>query len=151
MLAKSQHQTKELSSKILNINNYVSTIDSTSSLNSEGIAEGPIIYKNIFHRNGGWTAYILRENDSNKKMRIKYSASQYKTRESINLYYNNDGLVFAELSVVFKKGKQKHDVPLVEKFYFEDKNIIYQTNSNSQYYNLDYLLTEEKNILNMIE
>ena len=135
----------ELKNKLSEIENYKIFVDSTAKNNKEGIAEEPIIYKKPFKKNGGWGAYYLSEIE-NKPLRIKYSQTGIKEYETINLYYKDNELIYAEF-IAEKIGRKNKILETNQsKYYFQNEELLYQTNLEKTNFDLSELLREEKRI-----
>ena len=142
VLSNGQENYSELKNQLSEIENYTKFIDSTSKEHKEGIAEGPIIYKSLFRKNGGWEAYYLSDSGNNP-LRIKYSQTGFKTNETYTLYYKNSKLCYAEFAEEYLNKKSKTNQT---RFYFQNGNLINQTNKESSTIDLNELLREEKRI-----
>jgi hypothetical protein len=142
ILSNGQENYSELKNQLSEIKNYTKFIDSTSKEHKEGIAEGPIIYKNLFRKNGGWDAYYLSDNGNNP-LRIKYSQTGFKTVETYKLYYKNSELIYAEFVEEYLNKKIKTSQT---RFYFQNGNLINQTDIETSNLDLNELLREEKRI-----
>jgi hypothetical protein len=131
----------------LKIDSFIRASDSIGKIEKEGISEGEIRYNHISGKYG-WGAYFLNNPKYKKEpLRIRYSETQPKSNEVINLYYQNGILVFAELittptsrTVKRKNSKTKH-------FYFNENDVIYPDITDSD---IDYVLEKEKTIRKMI-
>lgn len=142
ILSNGQENNSKLMNQLSEIENYTKFIDSTSKEYKEGIAEGPIVYKSLFRKNGGWDAYYLSDNEKNP-LRIKYSQTGSKTVETYKLYYKNSELIYAEFVEEYLNKKIKtHQT----RFYFQNGNLINQSNIETSNLDLSELLREEKRI-----
>ena len=96
----------------------------------------------MFRKNGGWDAYYLSDNGNNP-LRIKYSQTGSKTVETYKLYYTNSELIYAEFVEEYLNKKIKtHQT----RFYFQNGNLINQSNIETSTVDLSELLREEKRI-----
>jgi hypothetical protein len=145
IISTGQEINSELKKQLAEIENYKIFIDSTSKNYKEGIAEGPIIYNKLFRKNGGWSAYYLSEKE-NKPLRIRYSQTGIKTYENLNMYYKNNELIFAEFTEESIKRKKKSNVHNQTKFYFQNGELLHQSNLETTNLDLSELLREEKQI-----
>jgi len=145
VLLTGQEINFELKNKLSEIENYKIFVDSTAKSKKEGIAEGQIIYKKPFKKNGGWEAYYLSE-IKNIPLRIKYSQTGIKEYETINLYYKNNELIYVEY-ITEKIGKKNKIIETNQsKYYFQNNELLYQTNFDKTNFDLSELLREEKRI-----
>jgi len=133
--------------KIDEINSIVKFTDSIGNHRNEGISEGPIKYTHI-SRNFGWDAYFLNDiENKNQPIRIRYSETQPKAYENLNLYYVKGKLVFAELIKSPIGRKAKKNKPIKKIFYFNGSDIIYPNPTDAK---IVYIITKEKTIYKMI-
>jgi hypothetical protein len=131
----------------LRIDSLIKISDSIGEKQKEGISEGDIIYNHISGKYG-WEAYFLNDvKEKNQPLRIRYSETQPKSNEDLNLYYQNGILVFAELITTPNKRKSRHNKTKKKCFYFDGKNVIYPDLIDSD---IDYVLGKEKTIRKMI-
>jgi len=122
-------QSNDFTAEKIKIENYVKLIDSTQNNYREILAEGPIIYKSLFKKNGGWGAYNLnKKNEPDIPLRIKYNASKDKMHEDLKIYYKNGKIIFASLIITNYKRKWKVYKKIEKKFYFFDNQMILQQN-----------------------
>lgn len=152
-------QNDSESKKALNeIDTYVKQVDSIYKNSKEGIAEGPIIYKSIFRKNGGWVAYFINdEKTKSLPLRIRYSAAEFDKYKELNLYYRNGKLVFADLTITFNSGKLKNKTPYKRQFRFPEGRLQWQTVTEKKEfreaeneYSFKYLFSEESLIRKMV-
>jgi len=148
-------QNKTDAENISEIDSYLKLIDSTATNENESLAEGPIIYNNIFKKNKGWEAYYLVKN--NFLLRVRYSDTDTNLNKDINLYFKNNELVFAELIITYTKGKKKNMQPFKKRYYFFPGRLQWETkNQNEDYepeeyfYNSVYISNEAKKIRKLI-
>ena len=80
-------------------------------------------------------------------MRIRYSITQPKANEDLNLFYHDGILIFAELITTQTSRKSKGNKVLKKHFYFDGKTVIYPDLTDSD---IDYMLEKEKTICKMI-
>lgn len=145
----SQIICEELKSELIKIDSIVKSIDENEARYNEGIVEGPIEYKGLFSRNGGWDAYYLHENkQENNPIRIKYSAAFQKKYESYDYYYENGNLVFISLKVEYYK-KRKSNKSFERQYYFRNGNLICDSNPEIKEYSVKEVLLQE-NIMRKI-
>lgn len=130
----------------IRIDSLMKVTDSIGKLKNEGIVEGTVVYS---HKSGnyGWDAYFLNDIYNEKPLRIRYSESQPKSHEYLNLYYENGILVFAELTSVINKRNSKRNKTTIKKFYFHENEVFCEDINDSD---LDYILDKEKTILKLI-
>ena len=144
--------------KLEEIQLYSKLIDSTAKELNEGIAEGPIEYKGIFKKNGGWTAYFLYKNlKDNPPIRIRYSAAESNLNKEWTLYYKDGRLISADLKISYTSGKKRKLPPFTKQFNFPEGNLRWQSRSDDKNYliedttySFDYLFREETLIRKMI-
>ena len=135
--------------EITRITREVAKINLTEKEFNEGIAEGPIIYKSIFRKNGGWTAYYLYENQNdNPPLRIKYSQTAKKGYDEFEFYYKDGKMIFAKLTE-FKNGGRNKGTETKRLFYYKDNELIYTTESEKEKY-AEYIKRTEKSVRKMI-
>ena len=147
ILIHGQEIDAKIKLRINEINSLIKVSDSIGNIQKEGISEGEIRYNHI-SGNFGWEAYFL--NDTKNKtqpLRIRYSDTQPKANENLNLYYKNGILIFAELITTPTGRKSKRNQPLSKTFYFENGDIIYPNTTDSD---IDYIIQKEKTIYKMI-
>ena len=150
ILTFGQNLKPKLEEEINKIDSVVSLTNRTENNYSEGIAEGPIIYKSVFRKNGGWEAYYLYEKQNdNPPIRILYNEAGYKTYKKFEFYYQNRELIFAKLKVDFYRGKRK-DKPVEKEYYYQNSKLILETNSETKGYGEEYIKLTEKSIRQMI-
>jgi hypothetical protein len=139
----------ETLNKITRITREVAEINLTEKEFNEGIAEGPIIYKSIFRKKGGWTAYYLyaKQND-NPPLRIKYSQTAKKGYDEFEFYYKDGKLIFAKLTEIKNRGKNK-GTETKRLFYYKENELIYTTESEKEKYSV-YINRTEKSVRKMI-
>jgi len=127
------------------IEKYTKSIDATSKNFSESIAEGPIVYKSIFRKNGGWEAYYLyNRTEPNKPLRIRYSKNEYDSSESLEIYYRDEKIVYAKYSL-----EQKRLMPKQEnEFHFVDGELVRHSFTETLNMSVENLLVMEKEIKN---
>ena len=139
----------ETLNKISRIMREVAKINLTEKDFNEGRAEGPMIYKSIFRKNGGWTAYFLYKNQKdNPPLRIKYSQTAKRGFEDFEFYYENGELIFAKLNVTINRGQNKGN-QTERLFYFNNSDLIYATESDKEKY-AEYINRTEKSVRKMI-
>lgn len=127
----------------LRIDSLIKVSDSIEKKQKEGISEGVIRYNHISGKYG-WEAYFLNDvKEKNKPLRIRYSETQPKSNEDLNLYYQNGILVFIELIKTQNKRKSSHNKTKKKHFYFDGKNVMYLDLTDSD---IDYVLGKEKTI-----
>lgn len=138
-----QNISGNLKTELVKIDSIVKSIDENGSQFYEGIVEGPIIYKGLFKRNGGWEAYYLNDKEfENIPIRIRYNLAHSKTYENYQFYYDTGSLVFVNLKVkYYKKGKK--DESFERQYYFKNNKLIYDSHPNMETYNLNKVLLEE--------
>ncbi|NEV95035.1 hypothetical protein G3567_12900 [Psychroflexus sp. YR1-1] len=150
ILIYGQNLKSELSNELNRIDSIVDLINRTEKNYSEGIAEGPIISKNVSKKNGGWEAYFLyKEQDDNLPLRIKYNQASHKTYQKFEFYYQNQEMIFAKLNVNFYRGKRKNN-PIEKKYYFKNSNLISDSNPKLKNYGVEYIKETEKRVRKMI-
>jgi hypothetical protein len=148
IFANGQESKNEIKSRIEKIDAQVKSTDSIGNIQKEGISEGEIRYDHISGK-FGWEAYFLNDGDiKNQPLRIRYSETQPKANEDINLYYRNGILVFAELISTSLSRKLKLGKPIKKVFYFNGATLIYPELIYFEEYN--YVLEKEKTIRKMI-
>ncbi|WP_298396180.1 hypothetical protein [Flavobacterium sp.] len=138
------------------VNKYVKQIDSIYENSKEGIAEGPIEYTKPKRKNGGWEAYFI--NDSKGlPLRIRYGKTEFDRNINLNLYYKNEKLVFADLTVTLTSRKMKNKTPYKRQFHFPEGRLQWQTRTTSEEYqtaemeySFEYLKNEDSLIRKMI-
>ena len=129
------------------INFLIKVSDSIGNIQKEGISEGEIRYNHI-SGNFGWEAYFLNDTiNKNQPLRIRYSETQPKTNEDLNLYYNKGKLIFAELITTQTRRKLIQNKPLKKVFYFAGNVVIYPSIIDSY---IDCILEKERTILKTI-
>ncbi|WP_417855643.1 hypothetical protein [Xanthomarina gelatinilytica] len=139
----------ETLNKVTRITREVAEINLTEKEFNEGRAEGPIIYKSLFRKNGGWTAYYLHEKqDDNLPLRIKYSQTAKKGYDEFEFYYRDGKLIFAKLTEIKNRGKNK-GTETKRLFYYKDDELIYTTESEKEKY-AEYIKRTEKSVRKMI-
>jgi hypothetical protein len=139
----------ETLNKITRITREVAEINLTEKEFNEGIAEEPIIYKSIFRKNGGWTAYYLYEKqDDNPPLRIKYSQTEKKGYHEFEFYYRDGQMIFAKLTEIKNRGRNK-GTETKRLFYYKDNELIYATESEKEKY-AEYIKRTEKSVRKMI-
>ena len=135
--------------KVTRITQEIAEINLNEKEFNEGIAEGPIIYKSIFRKNGGWTAYFLYEKqEDNPPLRIKYSQTAKNGYDEFEFYYRDGKLIFAKLNEIKNRGKNK-GTETNSLFYYKDNQLIYTTESEKEKYDI-YMKRTEKSVRNMI-
>lgn len=150
ILVYSQNDNSDLKNGLNKIDSIVELTNRTEKNYSEGIAEGPIIYKRIFKKNGKWEAYFLyKQQSENPPIRIKYYETGNKTYEKFEFYYQNKELIFSKLSVKFYRGKRK-DETIGKKYYFKNSKLIFESSSELENYNEKYILRTDKIVRKMI-
>ena len=139
---------QETNSEIkLRIDSLIKISDSIGKSEKEGISEGEIRYNHISGK-FGWEAYFLNDTNSKKQpLRIRYSETQPKSNEDINLYYQNGILIFVELITTPTSRKSKSSKTKSKHFYIDGKNVIYPDLTDAD---IDYVLEKEKTIRKMI-
>lgn len=139
----------ETLTKITRITREVAEINLTEKESIEGIAEGSIIHKSIFRKNGGWTAYYIYENeDDNPPLRINYSRTAKNGYDEFEFYYKEEKLIFAKMTEIKKRGKNK-GTKTKRLFYYKNNELIYTTESEKEKYDI-YIKRTEKNVRNNI-
>ena len=150
ILIYGQNLKSELRNELNKIDSIVDLTNRTEKNYSEGIAEGPIINKSIFRKNGGWEAYFLyKEQNGNPPLRIKYNEAGYKTYQKFEFYYQNGELIFAKLNVDFYRGKRKNK-PIEKKYYFKNKKLISDSKPELENYGTEYIKRTEETVRIMI-
>ena len=144
-----QNLKSELMNEQNKIDSIVNLINRNEKQYSEGIAEGPIIYKSIFRKNGGWEAYYLHKEDENIPLRIKYNEAGYKTYKEFEFYYENGKLIFAKLNVDFYRGKRKNR-PAEIKYYFKNSKLISKSKLELEKYGTEYIQLTEQSVRKML-
>ncbi len=138
---------QSINPKIEEINSVIKITDSICKIKSEGIAEGTIKYNHI-GGNYGWTAYFTNSSENkNQPLRIRYSETQPKANEEINLYYKNGNLIYAELITAKNRILTKVKKIIKKEFYFENQIVIYFDLTDRD---IDYLIQKELTIRKMI-
>jgi len=149
LIGQNNDANVETLNKVTRITREVTEINLTEKEFNEGIAEGPIIYKSIFRKNGGWTAYYLYEKqDDNPPLRIKYSQTAKKGYEEIEFYYRDGKLIFAKLTEIKNRGKNK-GTETKYLFYYKNDELIYATESGKEKY-AEYIKRTEKSVRKLI-
>lgn len=144
--------------KLNELKAYVKLIDNTNKNVKEGISEGPIIYKKLFRKNGGWEAYFINdEKDKSSPLRIRYSSAEYDKNTDLNLYYKGGKLVAANLTITFTSGKNKRKLPYNREFYFPEERLQWQSKTDAEEfkelesnYSFEYLFDQERLIRKMV-
>jgi hypothetical protein len=116
ILSYGQENSSQLKNQLSEIENYTKFIDRTSKEHKEGIAEGTIIYKSLFRKNGAWEAYYLKDS-LNNPLRIKYNQTGFKINETYTMYYEKSKLCYAEFVEEYLNKKSKTNQT---SFYFEN-------------------------------
>ncbi|TQI71199.1 hypothetical protein JM79_2126 [Gramella sp. Hel_I_59] len=149
-LISGQNLKPKLKEEVNKIDSIVSLTNRTEKNYSEGIAEGPIIYKSLLMKNGGWEAYYLYEKQNdNPPIRILYNEAGYKRYQKFEFYYQNRELIFAKLKVDFYRGKRKNK-PIEKEYYYQNSKLLLETNSELKGYGEEYIKLTEKSIRQMI-
>jgi hypothetical protein len=147
MFIYGQESDLKAKSFIDEIDSITKIYDSVGNNRQEGISEGVIKYNHI-KGHFGWGAYFLNDPANEKlPLRIRYSETQPKENEDLNLYYQNGHLIFAELISTSTKRKSKIKGKSNRRFYFDGNKVIYSDLSDSD---IDYVLVKEKTIRKMI-
>lgn len=141
---------------IIEIDIYVKQIDSIYKKYKESIAEGPIEYSKPKRKNGSWKAYYI--NDSKGlPLRIRYRKAEFDRNINLNLYYINEKLVFADLTITFTSRKLKNKTPYKRQFHFPEGRLQWQTRTTNEEfqeakmeYSFEYLRKEESLIRKMV-
>jgi hypothetical protein len=138
---------QEINSKerIKKIDLLIKVADSIGITQKEGIAEGEIKY-NHTHKLFSWEAYFVNDN-KNRPLRIKYSETNPKSNEDLNLYYQNGEPIFIELIETPIIQKSKNNKQIIKQFYLDDNKIIFPDTNNSDKI---YIIEKEKTIRKMI-
>lgn len=145
-----QNLQLDLIKELQKTDSIVNSININEKKYSEGIAEGSIITKSIFRKNGGWEAYFLyKEKKDNPPLRIKYNESKYKTYQKFEFYYTNEQLIFVKLNADFYNRKRKNN-PIEKKYYFKNSELIFESNPEIDNYKLEYIKQTEQTVLKMI-
>lgn len=145
-----QNNKTDFKNELNKIDSIVKSINKNENKYLKGRAEGPIIYKCIFRKNGGWGAHYLYKNKNDKlPIRIKYNAADNRTYKKMKFYYQNGELIYSELKVKFYRGKRKNK-PIEKKYYFENSKLIFESNSEIEDYNSEYITLTEKSTREMI-
>ena len=131
--------------RIKKIDLLVKVTDSIGITQKEGIAEGEIKYNHtrVFF---GWEAYFVNDT-KNRPLRIRYSETNPKSNENLNLYYQNGEPIFIVLIETPIIQKSKNNKQIIKQFYLDDNKIIYPETNNSDKI---YVLEKEKTIRKMI-
>ncbi len=148
ILAYGQEIKPEIKRRIEEINAQIKVSDSVGNIQKERVSEGEIRYDHVSGK-FGWEAYLINDAyDKNKPLRIRYSETQPKANEKLNLYYRNGILVFAELISIPISRKFKSERLVKKYFYFNGETVIYPDLIDYDAYN--YVLDKEKTIRKMI-
>ena len=141
---------------VIEIDIYVKQIDSIYKNSKEGIAEGPIKYSKPKRKNGGWEAYFINDSEG-LPVRIRYGKAEFDRNINLNLYYRNEKLVFADLTVTFTSRKLKNKTPYKRQFHFPEGRLEWQTRTTSEEfqeaemeYSFEYLTKEESLIRKLV-
>jgi hypothetical protein len=143
-----QESKSEIKHRIEEIDSQIKISDSIGNIQKEGISEGEIRYDHISGK-FGWEAYFINDAENkNQPLRIRYSETQPKANEDLNLYYQNGILVFAELISTPISRKLKLGKSVKKYLYFNGETLIYPEIIYFDEYN--YVLEKEKVIRKMI-
>ena len=142
--------SQNLDSELMKIDSIVKYINDTDGELSEGIVEGPIIYRGWFKKNGGWGAYYLRNKQKpNEPMRILYNLAFRKSYESYEFYYSGSNLIFAKLSVTYYRKKYRGK-SFEREYYFQNSKLIFDSKPEMEKFNVDYILLTENSTRKLI-
>ena len=90
-------------------------------------------------------------------VRIRYGKAEFDRNINLNLYYRNEKLVFADLTVTFTSRKLKNKTPYKRQFHFPEGRLQWQTRTTSEEfqeaemeYSFEYLTKEESLIRKMV-
>ncbi len=150
ILIYGQNPKSDLLNELKETDSIVNFINRNEKKYAEGIAEGPIITKSIFRKNGGWEAYFLyKEKKDNPPLKIKYNESKYKVYQRFEFYYKNDELIYTKLNVDFYNRKKRNN-PIEKKYYFKNSELIFESNPEIDYYKSEYIKQTEQTVRKMI-
>ena len=135
--------------RVNEIYTLVKLTDSLAKGKKEGIIEGVITFSHGRKKNFGWEAYFLNENNnSNLPLRIRYSETNQKGLEDLNLYYHYGKLIYAELITTHLNRKSKPVKITTKKFNFENGDVLHAEDPTDS--EIDYILQKEKILIKSI-